>query len=201
MHEDEQSIAASSRRPVVTGRCASNRPLDEHTTARIIVSLARDTAISGNLGFAARGRSDRSRRTSATPASRCRVRPSAPPRCGRGPPAGQGRRTRRRPPPRAAPARRRRPVSTNTSEPNTAPVCCRSYQASGPLPARHGAQRHPVVADPLRVASTPKRSASPSVQPTQRRTVALLHTIREAQSALAANARSETYRSVLRTRA
>ena len=35
-------------------------------------------------------------------------RPPAPPRCGRGPPARRGRRTRSRPPLRAAPARRRR---------------------------------------------------------------------------------------------
>ena len=79
-------------------------------------------------------RSGRSRRPVAAPASRCRDRPPAPPRCARGPPARRDRRTRSRPPPRAAPARacrdRRRPASAiPVAGPSTA------LAASKPLPA------------------------------------------------------------------
>ena len=45
--------AASSRRLVVMGRCASDRPPDEHHHPRIIDSLARATSMSGRPGFAA----------------------------------------------------------------------------------------------------------------------------------------------------
>ena len=94
--------AASDRRPVVTVRCVSRRPAST-TTARIIVSVARITAMSGRAGSPPAGRSGRSRRPSAAPASRCPDRAPAPPRCACGPPARRGRRTRSRPPPRAAP--------------------------------------------------------------------------------------------------
>ena len=94
--------AASDRRPVVTGRCVSRRPAST-TTVRIIVSVARITAMSGRAGSPPAGRSGRSRRPSAAPASRCPDRAPAPPRCACGPPARRGRRTRSRPPPRAAP--------------------------------------------------------------------------------------------------
>ena len=80
--------AASGRRPVVTGRCASDRPPDEHPPARIIVSSARVASMSGRPGFATRGTlRPLSTAIRAAPASRRRDRPPAPPRCGRGPPA------------------------------------------------------------------------------------------------------------------
>ena len=104
-----------------------------------------------------------------------RVRPPArltPPRCGREPPAHRNRRTRSRPPPQAAPARRRR--RARRASPGRTP----RPAAVGPLkrPARYrravALSRTPWSAgtdvDPLRVASTPKRSASPSIQPPSR---------------------------------
>ena len=73
---------------VVTGRCASDRPPTEHHhgahhrlvgAGHLHVGLA-EVRLSA-------GRSGRSRRPSAAPASRCQVRPPAPPRCRRGSPA------------------------------------------------------------------------------------------------------------------
>ena len=67
--------AASGRLSGSDGRCA---------TARIIVSSARVTRCRARRGSPRAGRSGRSRRPSAAPASRCRVRTLAPPQCSRG---------------------------------------------------------------------------------------------------------------------
>ena len=88
----------------------------------------------GRPGSPPAGRSGRSRRPAAAPAPRCRDYPPAPPRCGRGSLA-LGIDLRAKSPTR----------STNVSRPNTSRGRCRSPQASGPLPARCGAQPHPVL--------------------------------------------------------
>ena len=94
--------AASGHRPVVTGAAPQTSRPTNIATARIIVSLAQVIAISGSLGSPIAGRPGRSRRPSATPASRSRDHPWASPRFGRGPPIRRVSHTRNRPPPRAA---------------------------------------------------------------------------------------------------
>ena len=142
---------------VVTGFTPQTARPTNTTTARTIVSLVRTPPCRASRGSPPEGRSGRSRRPSAAPASRCRDRPPAPPRCGRGPPARRNRRT----------LSRAQPRSTNVSGPNTAPG------RSGPLKRPAHYQRAVALsrtpwsagtdADPLRVSSTPKRRLRPPV--------------------------------------
>ena len=93
------------------------------------------------------GRSSRSQRLSAiSRTSVARPGPSARTATMRPWTADSSRATHTKPPAAASGASASSPTrSTNVSGPNTAPGRCQSSQASGPLPARRGAQPHPVV--------------------------------------------------------
>ena len=128
------------------GTCASDRPPDEHHHAaeHRLVGAGPSLCRTGR-GSPPAGRSGRSRRPSAAPASRCRDNPPARPHVavGRRPVGIDVREVARRR------ERRQRVVTDAVDEhvsgPNTAPGRCRSPQASGPLSARRGAQPRPVV--------------------------------------------------------
>ena len=88
-------------RPAVTGRCASDRPTDEHRHGadRRLVGAGRLHVRPAGVRRTQDAPAALDGHQPHAPASRRRDRPPAPPRCGRRPPARRDRRTRSRLPP------------------------------------------------------------------------------------------------------
>ena len=159
--------AASGRRPVVTGRCASDRPPDEHRHGACHRLVDADHLRAGPAGVrralhAAPVLHDKpahQRRAAGT------VRPHRHD-------AAVGRRLvgidgRAKPPAAASGTRASSPTrSSNVSGPNTAPDRCRS---PGPLPAQRATQPHPLVGQPAAEPSRRLRSESSAVRPRRAR--------------------------------
>ena len=147
--------AASGRRPVVTGRCASDHSPDEHhhgAEHRLVGAGHLHVGPAGvrcaqDAPTALDGHQPHPRRAAGTVRSHRHMRPWA---------AGSSESTYAKSPVAESGSSASSTRSTNVSGPNIAPGRCRSTQASGSLPARRGAQSHLVV-DQHRRRPAPRR--------------------------------------------